>query len=225
MIAILSDVHGNFPALTAVLSAIDALDCRRIYSLGDVCGYYCRVNECIEALRVRAIPHLLGNHDDYLARNIKCPRSRSANQGLAYQQRIITPENLEWVRRSHRSLELADWGGISLRHGGWNDPLDEYLHEIPQGYFDGRWGRIFCSGHTHVQQLVPLDGRTYCNPGSVGQPRDGDPRAAFATIEDGRIELHRVEYAICEIVDSMRAAGFDEPFTANLHCGRGIGAT
>src|SRR5437762_600828 len=76
MLAILADIHGNFPAMQAVLNRIDQLGCKRIISLGDVAGYYAQPNECIDALRARKILNLMGNHDHYLVTGSECPRSR-----------------------------------------------------------------------------------------------------------------------------------------------------
>ena len=73
MIAIISDVHGNYPALQAVLKDIDSRNCKTIISLGDVTGYYCMINECIEEFRCRKIVNLMGNHDSYLLGKEQCP--------------------------------------------------------------------------------------------------------------------------------------------------------
>src|SRR5438067_8393922 len=108
MIALISDVHGNYPALHAVLEAIDGLDCERIISLGDVAGYYCFLNECIETLRERGIVNLLGNHDQYLLEGTGCPRSDSANRCLAAQMEAVKPGNQEWLARSLHSLEFGE---------------------------------------------------------------------------------------------------------------------
>ncbi|MDR3636049.1 MAG: metallophosphoesterase family protein [Isosphaeraceae bacterium] len=222
MMAILSDVHGNLPALDAVLRRIDALGCDTVYSLGDVAGYYCQVNECIDLLRERAIPHLMGNHDRYLAAGRACPRSSSANVCLDFQRQAIRPDNLEWLSQAREALTVGD---VSMVHGGWLDPVDEYLDRVEADYFRGRPGRFFFSGHTHVQVLVDFGAQTYCNPGSVGQPRDGDPRAAFAWMDRGRITLERVAYDVDSIARAMNEAGFPSYFYNNLYYGTKIGGT
>ncbi len=83
MIAIISDIHGNYPAFEAVLNELDHIDCKKIISLGDVAGYYSMVNECISALSERNIPHLRGNHDHYLLPGHLAGRSRSAERCVA----------------------------------------------------------------------------------------------------------------------------------------------
>jgi len=220
MIAILADVHGNYPALRAVLTDLERRGCDRIVSLGDVAGYYCLVNECIDALRDRQVPHLMGNHDHYLVAGTRCPRSRSANACLDYQRAAVTPERMRFLAAAPLTLQ---WGELSMVHGGWRNPLDEYLTAPDAAYFAGLPGRFFFSGHTHVQVLTPVGEKWYCNPGSVGQPRDGDPRAGYAVFADGAVELVRVAYDVDEIAVAMRRAGFAEPFFRNLYTGTRIG--
>jgi predicted phosphodiesterase len=220
MIAMLSDIHGNFPALVAVMNEIDRLGCRQVFSLGDVAGYYCMINECIGMLRERSIIHLLGNHDYYLIQDLPCPRSGKATACLEYQRKVVLKEHLRWLRSSKESLS---YNNMSMVHGGWIDPIDEYLYEISEHYFSGLEGEIFLSGHTHVQKLFRFSEKSYCNPGSVGQPRDGDARASFAVITDDEIHLRRVGYDIDEIASRMEKSGFDSHFYSNLYQGARIG--
>jgi len=219
MIGIISDVHGNYSALRTVLARLDGLGVSRIICLGDTAGYYSQVNECCEALRERNVFSVMGNHDWYLARNERCPRSNSANACLDYQHGVITAQNLAWLGSlAERSIQA----GVSIVHGGWNDPLEEYLRPSSE-YFTPLPGRIFASGHTHVQCLWKDGNKAYCNPGSVGQPRDGDARAGFATWNGESFDLHRVEYDIGETQQAMKKAGFTRYFYENLDQGTQIG--
>lgn len=220
MIALVSDIHGNYPALAAVLAEIDRMGLQRIICLGDVAGYYCAVNECIEALRARAAVNLMGNHDYYLCSGTGCPRSTSANVCLDYQRQVITEDNRRWLAASPSRYAVD---GLSMVHGGWNDPIDEYLYQLSEEYFAALEGTHFVSGHTHVQGVWQFAQKVYCNPGSVGQPRDGDPRAAFAVWKDERLTLHRVEYDITATCKLMEQAGFDPRLCTNLFRGRRIG--
>jgi predicted phosphodiesterase len=221
MLAILADVHGNYPALRAVLERIDQLGCERVISLGDVAGYYAQPNECIEALRARNILNLMGNHDHYLVTGEACPRSRSANDCLDYQRKVITKSNLEWLARSPLSDRL---GEINMVHAGWNDPLDEYLVDPQEPYFRDRPGTIFLSGHTHIPLIRSFKDQVYANPGSVGQPRDVDPRSAFAIVEGRQIRIERVAYDVDATARAMRNAGFSQYYYNNLFLGVRIGA-
>lgn len=221
MIAIISDVHGNYPALKAVLAEIDKLNCTKIISLGDVSGYYCMVNECIDEFRKRSIVNLMGNHDYYILGRDNCPRSYTVNRIVEYQRRIITPENMEYLEKSVPGM---DDGFISARHGGWKDPIDEYIEEFDFRNTIGRSEKIYCSGHTHVQKMIKNRGVIYFNPGSVGQPRDFDSRAAFAIVyENGFVDLRRVSYDINNIAQRMNDSGFSERIYSCLYRGERIG--
>jgi putative phosphoesterase len=214
-IAIISDIHGNYEALKSVLGQIDKMQVDRILCLGDVVGYYSQVNECCDALQERNIPCLFGNHDWYMAGGGYCPRSKSVNDCLTYQRKVILPKHLSWIKSFQIQFELDD---IKMVHGGWADPIDEYL-EISEEYFNRIEGRYFFSGHTHLQSLYQWSTKTYCNPGSVGQPRDNDPRAAFAVYSDGEITLHRVEYDVEKVFQLMDKAGFNDYYYGCLKTG------
>lgn len=220
MIAFISDIHGNYEALKQVLRKIDQLHIQKIYCLGDVVGYYSQVNECCNELRERNIPCVMGNHDWYMASGTDCLRSHSVNDCMRYQRRVITKVNRQWIESfaTIRNIE-----GISMVHGGWMNPLDEYLAPN-QEYFDKVDGKVFVSGHTHVQRLCVFGDKIYCNPGSVGQPRDGDNQAAFATYDGTSFQLYRVQYDINEVGRLMDAAGFNSYYygclkdaSRNLH--------
>lgn len=205
MIALISDIHGNYVALQEVLKKIDSMGIKEIYCLGDVVGYYSQVNECCDELRKRDVPCVMGNHDWYMASGADCERSKSVRDCMAYQRQVITDTNLNWVR-SFRTTMNVD--GISMVHGGWMNPIDEYL-EPSKEYFDNIQGRLFVSGHTHKQQLCNYTSKIYCNPGSVGQPRDGDNRAAFATFDGVGFDLYRVPYDYKIVGQLMDAVGFN----------------
>lgn len=220
MIAIISDVHGNYPALLAVLKEIDELNCQQIISLGDVSGYYCQINECINEFRKRNIINVMGNHDSYLLGYGNCPRSSTVNQCIDYQKKILTQENKLYLSNSQTKLEL-EW--LSARHGGWTDALDEYIEAFNFEIALKDKKLIHCSGHSHRQFQEKCGEYIYFNPGSVGQPRDGDPRAAFAIINHDQLHLKRVEYDIDSIANEMKKAGFEERIFSCLYRGTRIG--
>lgn len=219
MMAIISDIHGNYSALKAVLSRIDEKKIDKIICLGDVGGYYTEVNACINELRTRNIPTIMGNHDWYLANNEVCTRSNSVNDCLDYQRGVITERNLEWLKMLPVK---GHFYGIQVVHGGWNDPLNEYIKPSEE-YFKSLNGSFFSSGHTHIPTIWVGSGKTYCNPGSVGQPRDENPDASFALWDDGSFEILRVKYDIEEVQEKMKEAGFNDYYYKNLKKGRRIG--
>jgi predicted phosphodiesterase len=219
MIAIISDIHVNYEALQAVLAALDQKGIEEIYCLGDVVGYYSQINECCDELRKRNVMSIMGNHDWYLASDGFCLRSKTADDCIQYQKKIITPENLTWIQ-SFPIYRKA--GGMFFVHGGWGiDPIDEYLLDPSEDYFKKLSGNYFSSGHTHIQQLNKFGDKIYCNPGSVGQPRDNDNRAAFATWDENKheFELHRVSYDFEKVGRLMEEAGFDGYYYERLAIG------
>lgn len=204
MIALISDIHGNYTALREVLARIDGLGINEIYCLGDTAGYYSEINECCDEMRKRKVKSVMGNHDWYMAAKSFCPRSKSANDCLQYQKQVITEENLAWLRSLPVYMNVGD---LCMVHGGWGDPIDEYLNPRDE-YFSRIEGNYFASGHTHRQVIAQFGDKVYCNPGSVGQPRDNDSRAAFATFDGSNFNLHRVEYDVSRVGELMEKAGF-----------------
>lgn len=215
MIAIISDIHGNFEALKEVLKEIDKLKIKEIYCLGDIVGYYSQINECCNELRKRNAICIMGNHDWYMVSGSKCLRSQSVNDCIEYQRAIITLENLDWLK----TLPIIiNKNNMSMVHGGWNNPIDEYL-EPSKEYFDNIKGKIFISGHSHIQQICKYKEKIYCNPGSVGQPRDGNNKAAFAIFKNNNFTLKRVSYDIEKTCYLMQKAGFDSYYYGSLRDG------
>jgi predicted phosphodiesterase len=215
MIALISDIHGNYVALTEVLRAIDGLNVNATYCLGDVVGYYPQVNECCEVLRQRAVQCVLGNHDWHMISGTFCPRSNTANDCLRYQRQIITESNLAWIAAFPVYRKI---GELSLVHGGWTNPLDEYLAPSEE-QFRAMPDRYCASGHTHKQLITRFGDKVYCNPGSVGQPRDGCNKAAFATFDGHEFRLFRIDYDIDRVCQVTAQAGFSEYYYNRLRTG------
>lgn len=215
MIAIMSDIHGNYEALRQVFKMLDAAGISDIYCLGDIVGYYCQINECCDELRKRKVKCIMGNHDWYMTSGTKCTRSQSVNDCIMYQRKMISKDNLRWLS----SLPVfRNENGISMVHGGWYNPIDEYLSlsDSDEKYFSEMEGNIFVSGHSHVQYIKTYKRKMYCNPGSVGQPRDGDNRAAFALFDGREFKLLRIEYDIEYVCECMNKAGFSSYYYACL---------
>lgn len=219
MLAILSDIHANLPALKAVIADAESCGCTRFISLGDVVGYGAQPGECIDLLQSLQVTNILGNHDSYITRNENCPRSRVVSQIIEYQRTVLTSQHVNWLRNS---VDLLREDGLMFVHGGPDDHCDQYLYKVSENTVpqDVRW--LF-SGHTHVQIRVDFKDRGYCNPGSVGQPRDGDCRAAYATLDGDKLQLHRVVYDIERAVAAMKVAGFEPLCYENLYLGAQIG--
>ena len=215
MIAIISDIHSNYSALAATLDRIDVMGIKKIICLGDVAGYYCEINECCQALRKRGVYSIQGNHDWYIATNSKCKRSNIVNKCIDYQRSIISESNLNWLKSFKPKANID---GLNIVHGGWNNLIDEYFTPTEK-YFSNIPGKFFASGHTHIPILFESNNKIYCNPGSVGQPRDGDPRASFAVWKNKKFSIHRVYYDFKPLQKKMCNLGFEEYIYKNLKFG------
>jgi len=221
MTAIISDIHGNYPALKAVMDDIEERGIKKIISLGDICGYYSMINECIELLKDMNVVNIVGNHDYYMIENEKCERSISVNKSLDFQRQVITNDNFKWLKRS---IPFYRDSMHYMVHGSFSENgMDNYLYTINNDMFATFKEKYFFAGHTHVQTLIGLDkNRLFCNPGSVGQPRDGDHRSAYAIINNDAIELIRLKYDIDMIANHMKKNGFESYFYENLYTGSNL---
>ncbi|MFC6938863.1 metallophosphoesterase family protein [Salinirubellus sp. GCM10025818] len=218
-LGVISDVHANLVALERVLEAMPPVD--RLVCAGDVVGYNPWPAECVDRVREACEATVRGNHD----RNVDTPERYRANHmahaGLELADRRLDGDRREWVLSLPRKVDLAD-GRILMVHDH-PEHVDQYVrpHQFPaiRPYLDDYDACIL--GHTHVQHEATVDGRLVLNPGSVGQPRDGDPRAAFAVVDTGTMtaDLHRVEYDVDRVQAAIRETGLPERTAARLERG------
>ncbi len=220
-IGLISDVHGNLIALETVLDELN--HCDKIYCAGDVVGYYPFPNEVIEIFIKEEIESVMGNHDYAVANNDFSGFNPYAEEAGRWTRRHIRKEYLEWLSKLPIKIE-TEW--FNIYHGAPAE--DETAFEIylfPEDPiiidFVRMFGKNIVVGHTHIQFLKNIDGRFFLNPGSVGQPRDGDPRSAFAIFdtESGKAILRRVEYDIDEVCDAVMKAGLPEFLCFRLYEG------
>ena len=204
MLALISDIHANLAALEAVLDDIDRRGVRDILCLGDVVGYNAEPDECLSLLRAREVPCLLRNHDSYLVSGKNCERSRVVAEIIDDHRTRVSEANLEWLALAGLS-RFAN--GDLFVHGGPDDPVDQYIYRVSRDLFKDGVRRMFV-GHTHVQTILELDERVFCNPGSVGQPRDNDPRSGYALVTPSSVELVRVPYDIARTVAVIAERGY-----------------
>ncbi len=217
--AILGDIHGNLAAFEAVLDDVEARGgFDEIWCLGDIVGYGPEPHACIELLQRYKHTCVAGNHDWAAAGKINIsdfnPDAARACQWTAKQ---LTEEDMKYLQNLPDKLVR---GGFTLVHGSPRQPIWEYLLSVGDAYasFDYFDTKFCFIGHSHVPlifwqdkkgncfgarisnevRLASLDGRLIINPGGVGQPRDGDPRASYAIYDsDARIIYHyRVNYDI-----------------------------
>ena len=225
--AIISDIHGNHPALKAVLEDADREGVNRFFCLGDMVGYYCMFNEVVETIRKRNIPCLTGNHDFALLRNNGIiERSKTCTRILTRQLSEITPENKAWLETLGTSFSFTQTGrNYYCVHGGLQDPVDEYIRNINKSYFEQNafTADVLISGHTHLPRNEEYPPYRYLNPGAVGQPRDGNPAASYMILDGEQVLHKRVVYDIDEIAGAMRDNGYDDYIYEILYRGVKVG--
>lgn len=227
-LAIISDIHGNLPALEAVLADIKSRGIKNIICLGDLAGYYCGFNEVIDILRLNNIPTVMGNHDYALSFNFGViERSKTCTHILKWQLNRCTPENFEYLRGLPLSIDHV-FGNrqVKIVHGGLKDNLDEYLFDVDDEYFRScNFNQdILITGHTHLLSYKSFySGKIWLNPGSVGQPRDFNNSAAYLIIgEDFLPSFVRVPYDFYKVIHSMQENGFAPYISEGLRTGKKI---
>jgi predicted phosphodiesterase len=239
-VAVVSDIHSNLHALEEVLAAIDAEAPDELWCLGDLVGYGPRPNECCATIAQRADVCLAGNHDLAVRGTIDLEEfGGEAAVAARWTREVLAPEaqqlldGLEPTGSAH---------GVALYHGSARDPVWEYVlsDEGALATLDLADSPLVLVGHSHVALQVvqsgdeltggvakggadlELDGvRALLNPGSVGQPRDGDPRAAYLLLDldARRAQFRRVEYDVKLTQREMRDAGLPEMLAGRLELG------
>jgi predicted phosphodiesterase len=244
-VAVISDIHSNRQALEAVLEAIEAAEADEIWCLGDLVGYGADPDACTALVRERCDLCLGGNHDLAVlgALNIST-FSETAAAAVEWTRENVSEATLEFLA----SLDPAgSKEGIGLFHASPRDPIWEYVLSLDQAEagLDAQEERVGLIGHSHVALffLRPLgvrhgyaqgaqagdgaeievgEGEWLLNPGSVGQPRDGDPRAAWLELDTAHWtgHYHRVPYDIEGAASAILAAGLPEVLAERLEVGR-----
>jgi len=244
-IAVISDIHANFVALERVLSEIDALGCDALWCLGDVVGYGPQPQACVDVLRVRADVCLAGNHDLAVAGALPLDHFNPIARAAAlWQRKHLSNESLAWLASLSPRAEVA---GVTLAHGSPRHPEWEYVDagDVALANVDAFDTPICLIGHSHraigwrmraeakgggVEVVMESPGRAVSldirdkwllNPGSVGQPRDHDPRASFAVLEADLWQWtwHRVVYDVQAVEHDILAAGLPEALGRRLYLG------
>jgi predicted phosphodiesterase len=243
--ALISDIHANLPALQSVLRDIDARDgVNATYHLGDLVGYAPWPNEVVEMLAARAIPGVAGNYDSTVATNYK-------HCGCQYEdprQEELSHLSYAWTLAHVSARTKAVLGGLPFRidirpHGGHvggptvtlvhgNQTLNTvYVHQDRSDAFltkmgaalGARAGDVVCFGHTHVPWHRVVEGVHYVNTGSVGRPKDGDPRASYVLLDlaaaEVAVEIVRVEYDVESAAEAILASDLPEEFADQLRQG------
>ena len=236
-ILVISDIHANYPALEAVLASVVTVDA--VWCLGDLVGYGPFPNECID--RVATLPNLtciMGNHDSAVVDNRNIEKfNDEASHSIYWTKRVITDNNLEYLK-SLPEMVATDW--VTMAHGSPRIPTWEYLIDpltalVNFAFFETQ---IALVGHSHLplafvvdkegqninrMMLQPgtvfkIETRAIFNPGSVGQPRDHDPRASYGILdpEEQTWEIKRIPYNIETTQKAIEKAGLPKKSSNRL---------
>lgn len=236
-ILVISDIHANFTALEAVIAANAMVDA--VWCLGDLVGYGPDPNECVE--RVQSLPNLtclLGNHDAAVIGAMDLAKfNHDAAASIQWTKSTLTPSNLDYLRSlsEKQTNSLFTLVHASPQNPVWEYVLDSYTAMLNFACFESQ---IALVGHTHLPlafseqgvskqvkrdllragEQIKLNTRKILNPGSVGQPRDNDPRASFAILDPEHMtwRIRRVQYDVTPVQDRILAAGLPEKHAQRL---------
>jgi predicted phosphodiesterase len=241
-VAVISDVHSNLPALERVLEAIDEESAGELWCIGDLVGYNAQPEECTQIVLDRADICLAGNHDLVVNGAISSRVfTHDAAAAAAYARETMTEESLERLRALSPTGERHD---VALYHASPRDPVWEYVidNQTAAACIMVQSRRLSIVGHSHVPLMYGLNpgdrrafggyapegtqqvdqARLLLNPGSVGQPRDGDPRAAYMVLDldAATATWRRVEYDVARAQKAVLDAGLPPSLAARLRDGR-----
>lgn len=241
-IALISDIHGNLPALEAVLAAIDAspgIDAT--YHLGDLVGYAPWPNEVVARLRERGIAGVAGNYDSTTATDYEhcgCRYEDARQEELshlsyAWTREHTSPESKAWLRALPFRLDIRPFGGhasgprLFLVHGNpvlntvyWTEDRSDDFCTTMAAHLKAKAGDVVAFGHTHRPWTRVVDEVRFVNTGSVGRPKDGDWRAGWAlvdfTIDPVAVHVLRVDYDLDRAMNAIRESDLPDEFAEQL---------
>jgi predicted phosphodiesterase len=245
-IAVISDIHSNLPALNAVLDDVGRQDPDEVWCLGDIVGYGAQPDECASLVSEMVERCLAGNHDLVVRGDIDIDYfALSAGAAARWTVKVINDATREFLRPL---APLGQSAGIGLFHASPRDPVWEYVLSVRQASdcLEAQSQRICLIGHSHVAcyfsrpngsataddtigELAPIgtslelaEGNWLLNPGSVGQPRDGDPRAAYLMLDTDAwtARFRRVEYAVDDAARAILEAGLPRQLADRLYDGQ-----
>ncbi len=232
-VAVITDIHGNLPALRAALARIEELGIARVYCGGDLVGYGPHPNEVCALIAERAIPTIYGNYDHAIARDLDdcgcayiTPHDRElGEQSVTWTLAHTDQESKDFMRELPFDLRFEVGGtGVHLVHGSPRK-VNEYLFEDKPDRLYERLAAaeadpVLVFGHTHKPWVRDVAGVRFVNCGSVGKPKDGDPRGAFAILRpaEGTVDvtIERVPYDAESVAAEVRASGLPPEFADKL---------
>lgn len=234
-LAIISDIHANLHALQAVWQDLQAQSPDAVYCLGDLVGYGAHPNQVTEFIRERQIPTIMGNYDEGVGFDLddcgcvyKDPElDRLGDLSLAWSREHTSDENKAYLRTLQMQIRLEDRRPHLLLVHGSPRKMNEYLFEDrPQATFERiaklAGTEVLLFGHTHKPYTKRVAGTLFVNTGSVGRPKDGDPRAGYVLLEARRrpkVELRRVTYDVAAAAQAIRGSDLPDYYAEELLAG------
>ncbi|MGA3213404.1 MAG: metallophosphoesterase family protein [Terriglobales bacterium] len=217
-VALLSDIHANLPAFSAVLNDLPNVDI--LLCLGDMVGYYLDSNEVCELVRRHNICAIRGNHDAYVLGELTPNPDRAASYRTEWTRQTLAVQHLAWLRTLPTVMEFR-WGRMSVRlcHAApWSEEAYVYPDSPKLSEISLAQNEILVLGHTHRPMRVRCGNGFVINPGSVGQPRDYNPQASYAILDtaSGNVDFRRVHYELAPLQDRLLASGCDPVMIAML---------
>ena len=224
-ILIISDIHSNYEALLAVAEAEKHVD--QIWCLGDLVDYGPQPAEVVQWVRHHVRLCVRGNHDFALAFQEDCRCSKAFRElsvaSRAMNRVLLSTDHIAYLQLLPATEDVVlDDCRFRLAHGAPNG--DPYRYDLTPGISDAELVKAldeftadgFLCGHTHFPMVRKIGGRIFVNPGSVGQPHDGDPRASYAVWDDGVVHLRRAKYDITKTADKLRASALPPAMAERL---------
>ena len=222
-LAVLSDVHSNLPALQAVLADVDRVGLDGIWVAGDLVGYNPWPNEVLEILRERHVRAIRGNHDRAAIGGDMSWFNELAAEAVRWTRVHLTPASVGYLTGLEDRLRLAlPEAVVAMYHGSPRND-DEYVFPwaVDESIVRLADASFVILGHTHMPMVRAFRPGIVVNPGSVGQPRDRDPRAAWGLLDLARrtFDVRRVPYDIDAVANEIRKAGLPHELADRLHAG------
>ena len=222
--AVIADIHSNLEALEAVLKKIERDGIKTIICAGDIIGYGPNPNEAVELVRKRCFAAVCGNHDANIDLHNLGWFEPSAAHALEWTKKTLTKENFEYLLGLDHSWKGHIGGkSVFIVHGSPRDYIYDYVYPDIADTKAREWLRntasqVLVVAHLHIPFIRKMGARAILNPGSVGQPRDGDRRASYAIVNTKQpfITIRRVEYDIGKTAEKIREAGLPQSLADRL---------
>ena len=224
-VGLIADVHSNLHALLPVQAKLAGMGVEKTICAGDIVGYGADPDRCCREIRNASVISIAGNHDRATTTGDFTRMNPYAAAAASWTRDRIDEESMTFLESLpiQNDVALGNDVAAAVFHGSDLDP-DEYVYEedVNEGVLERSRRDVVVLGHTHMPFVVHLPAGIVVNPGSVGQPRDGDPRASFAVFDTASMacEIHRVTYDVDTAAEAILGAGLPATLASRLYAGR-----